>query len=117
MTWPDLDDVAQNVMIIASEEGVIWEACASWVPEPGHRGTAEIERTRSSVAQLVQLGLVRMYRLSAGNPDLTDVEVVSVMNDQRRWVYDQGGSHDVALYLTDLGETVYRGAAAEKPTS
>ncbi|MEH0935995.1 hypothetical protein [Micromonospora psammae] len=59
------------------------------------------------MARLTQLGLVWMYRLGGGNPDLTEAEVVSVVNDQRHWIFDQGVSHAVALYLTGLGERIY----------
>ena len=110
VAWSDLDGVARSILIIASEEGLIWEACAAWVPEPSDRGADQIERTRHAVAQLMLLGLIRMYRLAEGHPDLVEAEVVSVMNDYRPWVFDQGGPHDVALYLTELGETVYSGA-------
>jgi len=113
VTWSKLDDVAQGVLITASE-GLVWEACAAWVPEPTDRGSAGIERTRNVVGRLMQLGLVWMYRLDDGNPELTEAEAVSVMNDQRRWVFDQGGPHDVAFYLTELGKKVYYSAVQAK---
>ncbi len=71
-------------MLIAAEEGMVWEACASWVPEPADRGVAEIDRTRESVTRLMELGLLWMYRISEGNPDLTAAEAMRVIDDRRR---------------------------------
>lgn len=85
------------------------DAYASWVPQPADRGAAEVATTRQAMRRLLALGLVQLYRVTETNPDLSNDEAEPVFADDRFWVHDRGGAHDVALYLTDAGEQVCRG--------
>ena len=97
----------QAVLTIASEEGLTWEPCAEWSKDPALRTSDDVERTRQAVVRLVDEGLVWMYRITEGSPDLTEAEVAAMLDEPRAWAYDTTWSHDVALYLTDSGEAAY----------
>lgn len=79
------------------------------MPLPEDRGDPDVATTQQATRRLLALGLVRFYRVTEGNPDLSNDEVDAVFANARFWVHDQGGTHDIALYLTDAGEQVRRG--------
>ena len=89
---------------------MLWEACAQWSRDPATRTAADVELTRRTALDLVRRGLIWMYRIAEGNPDLSQREADEILTDPRAWSNDSNGTNDVALYLTPEGERVYLGA-------
>lgn len=108
--FADLDEIEQAVLVTASEEGLLWEACAEWSRDPSRRTSEDVGRTRRAAVALVERRLVWMYRVEDGNPDLDEAEVQSILGDGRAWVHDSEWPNDVALYLTPAGEAIYHRA-------
>ncbi|MFN8194709.1 MAG: hypothetical protein U0R80_10560 [Nocardioidaceae bacterium] len=114
-TFWDLDEVERAVLDVASEEGLPWEVCATWRPDPASRTQEDIERTRATAGSLVERGWVWMYRIAPGNPDLTRDEVLAVLEHPHAWNYTPTWSHDVAVYLKPDGERIYFGTTSSDP--
>lgn len=69
-----------------------------------------VERSRSVAGELVERGVVWMYRIAPNSDiDLTRDEVFDVLGDARTWNYLPNWAHDVALYLTAEDESLYYG--------
>jgi hypothetical protein len=110
LTYETLDEVQKAVLEVASEEGLPWEVLATWRPEPSARTSANVEQSRSVAGELVERGLVWMYRIAPDSHiDLTRDEVWDVLGDAHAWNYLPNWTHDVALYLTPGGESLYYG--------
>jgi hypothetical protein len=103
-TWEQLSGVEQQVLILASEEAMLWEVCAALGPDSDtHNAVAAGQRV---TAALAREGLLWFYRLAEGNPSLTEAEVVDLFNATDRWLRDEaaGTVAGICLFPTDAGD-------------
>lgn len=108
--WSDLSERDQQVLMLASEEGMLWEIYASLEPDPARRQMTVITAVQDVVGRLARNGLLWFHRLTVGadSPDLTDEEVEGLFGDPTAWVRNENGDvSSVAIHLTPAGERIY----------
>lgn len=105
--WDDLDAVEQSLLVVASQERTLANACASWSPSPRRR--TEIEHTRSAAARLLHRGLIGFYRVDDGYPDLSESDVDTVLRGYTHWDCGHTDAGIVGLFLTTAGEDLVLG--------
>lgn len=91
-------------MILAGEEAMLWEVCAELGPDADtHDAVAAGQRV---TAALAREGMIWFYRLTEGNPPLTEAEVVDLFNATDRWLRNEsvGTVANICLFPTDAGE-------------
>lgn len=104
-TWDQLSENEQQVMLLAGEEGMLWEVCATLEPDPARR--AQVVADAAAIAgTLARDGLLWFYRLSEGNPPLSEVAAVALFATPADWLRDSvaGTVADICLYPTADGE-------------
>lgn len=102
--WQQFTYLEQNLLLAAFAEKPLWVPCASTADEHGHSAEPGL---REAAIRMVRSGLVWFYRLDDGYPDLTPAEVDEVCSDSELWDADDEACHQIGLYLTDRGETVF----------
>lgn len=107
--WSSCSETERHVLLLASEEGMLWEVCAFLEPDPARRVTA-IATAQDVVGRLARDGLLWFFLLTVGadRPDLTDAEVEGLFGQPSAWIHDdQGEVASVAMYLTLEGERLF----------
>lgn len=106
--WEDRDEVDRQVMLLASEEGMLWEVCATLEPDAAKRNAGIVAKGQRIAGALAQEGLLWFYRPELGNPALTEPEVVALFNDPASWLRNEqmGTVANIRLFATDDGERV-----------
>ncbi|MBO3751972.1 hypothetical protein J5X84_38390 [Streptosporangiaceae bacterium NEAU-GS5] len=108
--WDDLDEVDRQVMLLAGEEGMLWEVCATLEPDAAKRDAGIVAEGQRIAGALAQQGLLWFYRVQPDNPALTEPEVVALFNDPASWLRDEeaGTVANVCLFATEDGERFLR---------
>lgn len=104
--WENLDEVDRQVMLLAGEEGMLWEVCATLEPDVAKRDAGLVAEGQRVAGALARKGLLWFYRLEPGSPALTEPEVVALFNDQASWLRDPetGTVANICMYATEDGE-------------
>ncbi len=106
----DLDEVDRQIMLLAGEEGMLWEVCATLEPDVAKRDARIVAEGQRITGALSQQGLLWFYRLEPENPALTEPEVVALFNDPASWLRDEeaGTVANICLFATEDGERLLR---------
>src|SRR5262245_2907918 len=108
VAWSDLDEVEQKVMMMASEEAPLWEFClTSQMGDGPIQPAIGVEVGQATVQRLLDLGLVRLFRLADPDADMSETEVAGILASTEAWVPETGPRVWVSLYLTPVGEALY----------
>src|SRR5262245_50019913 len=104
--WEDLGEVDRKVMLLAGEEGMLWEVCAAMEPDPAKRDARVVAEGQRIAGTLAREGLLWFYRLEHGNPALSETEVVTLFNDAASWLRDEDTNTvaSICLFATEDGE-------------
>jgi hypothetical protein len=103
-TWHDLSEAERHVMILAGEEGMLWEVCAEL--KPVERGIDVTSEGRRVTGGLAREGLLWFYRLEVGTPSLSEAEVVALLNSPAQWTRNEQMNTvaNICLYATEDGQ-------------
>jgi hypothetical protein len=111
--WSDYSEDERQILMLASEESMLWEVCTYLEPDRARRGTGVIASAQDVVGRLARAGLVWFFPLAPGpgRPPLTEAEGQGLFEQPLAWVHDDLGEvANVALYLTPQGERLYYAA-------
>ena len=104
LSWDDLGLIEQTLLVVASREQTLENACSAWSHSPHLCG--DIQRTMVAAQELHRCGLIGFYRVRDGYPDLDADEIGTVLSAACYWESTRLESPGVGLYLTTSGEDV-----------
>lgn len=110
--WAALNDIEQKLLLTAGNQGLLRDACASWVPVAERRGPTELRATRAAAARLLAESLIDFYGVADGYPDLPSAQVQGLFASLKPWDAGHEQSATVGMVLTALGEDVLVDRAA-----
>lgn len=95
--WDDLTADEQDLLLAASTEDPLWAVCERFSGPD----------LMVAAARVVGAGLIWLYRMDLGYPDLTSAEVAAVCSDVGWWERGGAGCTRVGMYLTEAGEAAF----------
>ena len=105
--WHELAAIEQSLLIAASREQTLDQACVSWSLPPPRLFDVQVMRT--AARGLVDRGLIGFYLVQDGYPDLTTSELTAVLAANACWDSTRPDARGIGLYLTPAGEDVVLG--------